>query len=122
MFHHVLLDAIPLLFLAPEDYRNALAKELDALYDSVEIGYSEIEIGDILEGIMSFQGKGESKEEWINLLFTVPKSAVSAITDELKRIGKILEINPRLPKEMKEGLILEKICVNSALTPTESLE
>lgn len=32
MFHHVLLDAIPLLFLAPIDYRNALAIKLDALY------------------------------------------------------------------------------------------
>jgi len=105
----------------PINFR-VLIKELDDMYDSIDIGYSDIEIGDILKEIMPFQDNGVPKEEWINLLFTVPPDALSAITDELKRIGKILEINPRLPKEMREGLILEKICVLSGLTPTESLE
>lgn len=64
--------------------------------------------------------KGE--QEWENILFSVPEDAVSVVMDEIKRIGKILEINQRLPKEMRYGLILEKICVLSGQTPIESLE
>ena len=51
MFHHVLLDAIPLLFLAPEDYRNALAKEFDALYYQYRSGGSEVQITDGIDTI-----------------------------------------------------------------------
>lgn len=64
----------------------------------------------------------EPQEEWEPYLFSIPPDAKGAIDDEIKRIGKILKVNPRLPKEMRWGLILEKICILSAQTPTESLE
>jgi len=64
----------------------------------------------------------EPQEEWESYLFSIPPDAKEIIDAEIKRIGKILETNPRLPKEMRWGLILEKICVLSGDTPTESLE
>jgi len=112
-------------------------KELDGLVGTAErvrvLPFTEEEQSSMMDLLefdwAQFGSKGEGddeddepKEEWVNLLFTVPPDALSAITDEIKRIGKILEINPRLPKEIREGLILEKICVNSSLTPIESFE
>ena len=54
-------------------------------------------------------------------MFKIPQAAMPVIESEIDRIGDILELKPTLSEEVRRGLILEKICVLSADTPTESL-
>jgi len=62
------------------------------------------------------------KTKWERMLFLIPEDALPIIESELDRIGDLLQLDPSLNEETKRGLILEKICVLSAQTPTESLE
>lgn len=60
--------------------------------------------------------------QWSTLVFRVPDDALQVIESEMDRIGSILDINPEIPDNIRRGLILEKICVLSAETPTKSLQ
>lgn len=53
---------------------------------------------------------------------TFPKAVVDIIDSEFDRIGDILQLKPDLKEDVKRGLILEKICILSADTPTQSLK
>ena len=66
--------------------------------------------------------KDPGGEKWHRMIFRIPDSALPVIESELDRIGGLLELDPALHEEVKRGLILEKICVLSAQTPTESLQ
>lgn len=63
-----------------------------------------------------------SKDKWEALTVIYPAGAKDVIREEFERIGKLLEVNPKVNTKVKNGLILEMICVLSSLTPTQSLE
>ena len=62
------------------------------------------------------------RERWIRLDCRFPEGAAHVIRDEFERIGSLLQLKDGLSPSVKRGLILEYICINSALTPLESLE
>ncbi len=64
----------------------------------------------------------ELMTRWIKMECKFPADAAHVIHDEFSRIEGLLQLKPGIPEKVKLGLILEYICINSALTPLESLE
>ena len=60
-------------------------------------------------------------EEWVTYQFLIPPDAKHIIDSEMERIADILGYDPLELTNVQRGLVLEKICVLSADTPTESL-
>jgi hypothetical protein len=108
-----------------------LVADMFSQYENVKLPYDEDSIREMIN-LLSFdwnanygddgRDKDQSGEKWHRLIFRIPDSAMSVIEDELARIGSLLELDGKLNEEVKRGLILEKICVLSAQTPTKSLE
>ncbi len=67
------------------------------------------------------QGQPIQKERWVRLECRFPEGAAHVIRDEFERIGSLLQLKDSLSPSVKRGLILEYICINSALTPLQSL-
>lgn len=88
---------------------------LESLLGSLEEAQQAVEKQEAEEAI-------ETKDKWVKLVFCIPDTAVDIVESEIDRILGILELDTALSKEVKYGLALEKICVLSAQTPTESLE
>jgi len=71
---------------------------------------------------------GSSDEEWTVFVCAIPPDAVDIIQSEFERIGELIEKKatfgdtPDKLKRAGNGLILEKIAVLSAQTPTGSIE
>lgn len=61
-------------------------------------------------------------QRWVRLECKFPVEVAHIVRDEFERIGGLLQLKPDLPDKVRWGLILEYICINSALTPIESLE
>lgn len=106
-----------------------LLKDMTDQYDSIDVPMEEDEIKDLiasldvdLDGNESHSGGDGKAQEWGSMTIRYPLEAKDVIMDEFERIGAILELDLNNSREMRNGLILEKICVLSGDTPTESLE
>lgn len=64
----------------------------------------------------------DKKDEWVTVEMTYPVAVQAIIESEFDRIGDLLGYSDPEKTAVQRGLILEKICVLSADTPTESLE
>lgn len=64
----------------------------------------------------------QPESNWVEFHATIPKNAWPIIESEFDRIGGVIEVDQSKKATVRNGLILEYICVNSAQTPTESLE
>ena len=115
----------------PLDLAELVAGMFDQ-YEDVNLPYDEDSIKEMIN-LLNFdwaanypdddgQDKDPGGEKWHRMIFRIPDSALPVIESELDRIGGLLELDPALHEEVKRGLILEKICVLSAQTPTESLQ
>lgn len=63
------------------------------------------------------------KGDWTPLTFLVPTSALEVIESELSRLQTLAPtVNQNLTPELKRGLALEFMAVNSSQTPEESLK
>lgn len=62
------------------------------------------------------------RERWVRMECRFPEGAAHVIRGEFERIGGLLQLKDGLSPSVKRGLILEYICINSALTPLKSLE
>ena len=51
----------------------------------------------------------------------LPREAYVLLEEELERIRLLAGIDEELPQEVQDGLCLEYLCINSALTPEESI-
>ena len=51
----------------------------------------------------------------------MPREAYVLLEEELERIRLLAGIDEELPQEVQDGLCLEYLCINSALTPEESI-
>jgi len=107
-----------------------LLRDMVEQYDDLQLPIPDDEISDIIASLefdweghyVSDTGEDKPPEEWETLTLRYPIEAKDVIDEEFARIGGLLEIDPKVHKEVQNGLILEKICVLSSLTPTESLE
>jgi hypothetical protein len=107
-----------------------LLKDMTEQYNDLQLSIEDSAIKDLI-ATLDFDwdkhyggddGKDKPKEEWESMTVRYPIEAKDVIVEEFERIGELLEINAKVHDEIKRGLILEKICVLSAQTPTESLE
>lgn len=64
----------------------------------------------------------EPPDKWITYKCTFPLATQDIIDSEFDRIGELLGYDTLELTDVQRGLILEKICVLSGDTPTESLE
>lgn len=94
-----------------------LEEELGADHLTAVLPYSQEELEALLAGIVA----PEPQTNWVTYTFRVPIEAQGIVDSEFDRIGSLLELNADLDERVRAGLILEKICVLSADTPTESL-
>lgn len=106
-----------------------LLKDMTDQYDNLELPMEEDEIKDLIASLdidldkdESHSGGNGKDQEWESMTIRYPLEAKDVIVDEFERIGAILELDPSNSREIRNGLILEKICVLSGDTPIESLE
>ncbi len=62
-------------------------------------------------------------DEWYTFRCKVPKQVLDLLETELERIRLLADIDPedRLSQEVRDGLCLEYLCVNSMIMPDESV-
>lgn len=127
---HIAQQLTLALRIQGEDDKDKLAavlKELETSIGRIQlmeiIPYQPGEVDALLASIdLSGAGAQAPSEEWVEITCRFPKEAEGAVFDEFKRIGDIMQISDDKSPAVKNGLILENICVLSGLTPTESLE
>ena len=80
------------------------------------------DIPDLSDVVFDFDNDNATDaDEWVTFEFRVPKAAEHVIEDEIERMMSLHEFQPNVPEIMRRGLMIVKVCINSWLTPIESL-
>lgn len=62
------------------------------------------------------------KDQWVTLTFRIPKEAADVVESEIDRLRTLMEFREEIPEEVKDGLCLEMMAVNSSQISDEEIE